>query len=305
MGGSNLWDPEWEVSEGLARKFISSQFPQLAHLTIHKLGYGWDNTVYRVGDEFVFRFPRRKVAIAPLQMEGKILPMLEAYIPIPYSKPLFFGEGDYEYPAPFLGYPYLIGKFPIGLTDEQRTLSAPILARFLKRLHTFPVQLAVESGIQFDHRNLTDIALRKEKMLIFLADLRAHISDEDYQAMADYLHELNTEPVEPSHIFLHGDLHFKNMLVDEQGLISGIIDWGDMNIGHPACDLNVVYSFLPPGARASFFAEYGEVDEETKRLARLIAVYIPMLIWMQAIDDHEAAVAEEAKTIIARALADA
>ncbi|BFT72027.1 hypothetical protein PAENIP36_34690 [Paenibacillus sp. P36] len=47
------------------------------------------------------------------------------------------------------------------------------------------------------------------------------------------------------------------------------------------------------------------MDEETNRLARLIAVYIPMLIWMQAIDDQEAAVAEEAKTIIARALADA
>lgn len=68
---------------------------------------------------------------------------------------------------------------------------------------------------------------------------------------------------------------------------------------HPACDLNVVYSFLPPDARASFFAAYGDVDEETKRLARLIAVYIPMLICMQAIDDKD-----EAKTIIARALAD-
>jgi aminoglycoside phosphotransferase (APT) family kinase protein len=304
LGGSNLWDAEWEVSEELARKLITTQFPQLADLTIQQLGYGWDNTVYLVGDEIVFRFPRRKVAIDLLQMEGKILPLLEAYMPLPYSKPLYVGEASMEYPAPFLGYPYLAGKFPIGLTDEQRTLSVPILAQFLKRLHAFPLDLANENGIQHDHRNLTDIATRKEKMLSFLSDLSAHIREEDHLAIANYLEQLNIEPVKPRHIFLHGDLHFKNMLVNEQGIVSGIIDWGDMNIGHPACDLNVVYSFLPPDARGSFYAEYGDVDEETKRLARLIAVYIPMLIWMQAIDNEDAAVAEEARTIITRALSD-
>lgn len=305
MGGSNLWDAQWEVSEELARKLITTQFPQLADLAIQQLGYGWDNTVYLVGDDVVFRFPRRKVAIDLIQMEGMILPLLEAYMPLPYSKPLYVGEASLEYPAPFLGYAYLKGKFPMGLTDEQRTLSVPILAQFLKRLHAFPIGLASENGIQHDHRNLTDIALRKEKMLGFLTDLSPHIREDDHLAIANYLDQLNIEPVQPRHIFLHGDLHFKNMLVDEQGLISGIIDWGDMNIGHPACDLNVVYSFIPPNARASFFAAYGDVDEETKRLARLIAVYIPMLIWMQAIDDNDLTVAEEAKTIIARALADA
>ncbi|MZQ86974.1 phosphotransferase [Paenibacillus sp. 5J-6] len=304
MGSSNLWDAEWEVSGELAGKLIAAQFPQLAHLTIQQVGYGWDNTVYLVGDEIVFRFPRRKVAIDLLHMEGKLLPQLETYMPLPYSKPLYFGEASLEYPAPFLGYPYLTGKFPIGLTDEQRTGSVPILAQFLKRLHAFPIDIANENGIQHDHRNLTDLASRKEKMLSFLSDLSAHISEEDHLAIANYLDQLNIEPVQPRHIFLHGDLHFKNMLVNEQGIVSGIIDWGDMNIGHPACDLNVVYSFLPPDARASFFAAYGNVDEETKRLARLIAVYIPMLIWMQAIDDKDAEVAEEAKTIIARALAD-
>lgn len=152
MGGSNLWDAEWEVSEDLARKLITTQFPQLAHLTVQQIGYGWDNTVYLVGDQIVFRFPRRKVAIDLLQMEGKLLPLLEAFMPLPYSKPLYFGVKSFEYPAPFLGYPYLTGKFPIGLTDEQRTGSVPILAQFLKRLHAFPVDIANENGIQHDHR---------------------------------------------------------------------------------------------------------------------------------------------------------
>ena len=116
--------------------------------------------------------------------------------------------------------------------------------------------------------------------------------------------KLKIEKVKQKYAFLHGDLHFKNMLVDENGKVSGIIDWGDINIGHPACDLNVVYSFLPPYARSNFFKEYGEVDEETKILARLIAIYIPILIMIQAIDHNDERLIDEAKANIKRALAD-
>lgn len=89
MGSSNLWDADWEISEELAQRLISSQFPQLSSKEIKRLGYGWDNTVFLAGDEYVFRFPRRKVAIDSLKMEAKILPKLEDFISIPYSKPLF------------------------------------------------------------------------------------------------------------------------------------------------------------------------------------------------------------------------
>lgn len=304
MGGSSQWDAEWEVSEELAHRLISNQFPQLASKRIQKLGHGWDNTVYLVGTEYVFRFPRREVAIHSLTIEKNILPKLKDYCSIDYSLPLFFGEGNYGYPAPFLGYPYLSGEFPIRLTDKKRAVSAKMLAVFLKNLHAFPVQIAEENGVRHDHRNLTDIALRKEKMHQFLSNISSHLSKEEYLALSNYLKRLTTKKVKPKHTFLHGDLHFKNMLVDKNGKISGIIDWGDINIGHPACDLNVVYSFLPPHARSTFFDVYGEVDEETKLLARLMAVYIPILIMMQAIDLHDIRSIDEAKANIKRALAD-
>ncbi|MCJ8011018.1 aminoglycoside phosphotransferase family protein [Paenibacillus sp. KQZ6P-2] len=304
MGSTNLWDAEWDLPLEMASALIYSQFPQLSSKRIRRLDHGWDNTVYLVGNEYVFRFPRRQVAVSLLEMEGRILPKLADRISIPYSKPVFHGVGNQEYPSPFLGYTYLPGKFPIGLTDEHRCLSISALARFLKGLHAFPVQDAEENGAPHDHRNLTDIASRKEKMLTFLSDLRGHIREEDYRQIEAYLQSLTIDRVEPKEVFLHGDLHFKNMLVDESGQIAGIIDWGDMNIGHPACDLSVAYNFVPPGGREAFFKEYGEVDEETHILARLIAVYIPMLILLQAVTDHNAEIAEEAKANIRRALVD-
>ncbi|MCQ4088418.1 phosphotransferase [Saccharibacillus sp. JS10] len=303
MGSSNQWDAEWEVSQELACRLISNQFPELASKSVKKLGYGWDNTVYLVGTEYVFRFPRREFAIPSLEIEKKILPKLKDYCSLDYSMPLFFGKADYGYPAPFLGYSYLPGDFPIGLTDKQRALSATTIAVFLKNLHTFPVQVALEHGVQQDHRNLTDIEERKKKMYTFLPNVAPHLSEEEYLALVNYLEQLSIQKVEQKHTFLHGDLHFKNMLVDKSGKISGIIDWGDINIGHPACDLNIGYSFLPPEARSTFFDVYGEVDEETKILARLIALYIPMLIMMQAISEGDQRLIDEAKGNIKRALA--
>ncbi|WP_187274258.1 hypothetical protein [Paenibacillus sp. N3.4] len=47
--------------------------------------------------------------------------------------------------------------------------------------------------------------------------------------------------------------------------------------------------------RGNFFKEYGDVDEETKLLARLIAIFIPILIMLQAIDDRDEKLVDEAK----------
>lgn len=304
VANTNQWDADWEMSEELVQRLIYTQFPELTSKRIKLLGNGWDNTVYMVGDEYVFRFPRRNVAISLIEMEGSLLPKLADFMTIPYPQPLFYGQGNDEYPMPFLGYTYVSGEFPLGIADEQRAASAVALAHFLKKLHSFPPQQAFECGAPHDHRNLRDVAGRKEKMRKFFADLSDHLQEEERFALARYLDQVRTDPVKQQEVFLHGDLHFKNMLVNERGKVSGIIDWGDMNVGHPACDLSVAYSFLPPQARPPFFVEYGEVDEETKRLARMIAIYIPMLIWLQAIADQDEKVAEEARATIKRALAE-
>lgn len=74
MGGTNVWDAEWEVNEEQARTLIGRQFPQLSSKQVKRLGWGWDNTVFLIGDEYVFRFPRRTIAVGSIRMEGKLLP---------------------------------------------------------------------------------------------------------------------------------------------------------------------------------------------------------------------------------------
>ncbi|MBB3127717.1 aminoglycoside phosphotransferase (APT) family kinase protein [Paenibacillus rhizosphaerae] len=298
----NQWDADMHITDAMVRLLIESQFPELSGLRIRRIGEGWDNAVYRVGDSYTFRFPRRSIAVELLRTEGRLLPLLDEYITLPYPKPLFYGQESEAYPVPFLGYTYIPGTFPVGLGDEQRRLSAASLARFLRKLHSFPVGTAREAGASEDHRNLTDVAARKEKMVGVLSGLKPHLPMEEYDTVQEYLKRVTVKRITRQEVMLHGDLHFKNMLADERGQIRGVIDWGDLNVGHPGCDLNIAYSFLGPAERRLFFEQYGEVNEESRLLARLIGVFIPMLLLAQAVQIQDVGVAEEARASICRAL---
>lgn len=101
---------------------------------------------------------------------------------------------------------------------------------------------------------------------------------------------------------VHGDLNFRNFLVDGDGAVTGVIDWGDAHIGCPAVDISLVYSYLPPFARPQFFRAYGEVDAETVRLARFRALYTNMVILLYAHDIGDANQTREAQRAISNAL---
>nr|WP_280138815.1 phosphotransferase [Fictibacillus solisalsi] len=74
----------------------------------------------------------------------------------------------------------------------------------------------------------------------------------------------------------------RNTLVNNEGVIAGIIDWGDVHVGHPAVDLSFVYSFLPPEGRDRFYQIYGEVTPETQELARFKALYTTAVLLLYA-----------------------
>jgi aminoglycoside phosphotransferase (APT) family kinase protein len=56
-------------------------------------------------------------------------------------------------------------------------------------------------------------------------------------------------------VWLHGDLHPANILVND-GQVSGVIDFGDITAGDPASDLSVAWMLLPPSCHAIFWSAY-------------------------------------------------
>ena len=73
------------------------------------------------------------------------------------------------------------------------------------------------------------------------------------------------EPSRGDPVWLHGDLHYANVLVD-QGRFSAIVDWGDVCSGDPATDLAAIWLlFAERAARKAALAAYGADHALTMR----------------------------------------
>jgi len=294
---SPIWDPQEVVTESLANRLIEEQFPQLKPVKAEVIGEGFDNTVFQVNDEYIFRFPRRQVAAQLLDTENAILPKLVEKLPIPIPNPTFIGVAGIGYAWPFTGYPIVNGTTPGLLPTAQRIQSVEKLALFLKILHRFPIKDAIQSKVPYDELNRLDIKSRRPKLMENLhktAELGLYTSQKELE---QFIESLSPDIKGTELALVHGDLHPRNMLVDKVGNVSGIIDWGDTHIGSPAIDLSIVYTFIPPEGRALFYNIYGRVDKQTENLAKFKAIYTTTLLLLYAHDNSDQLLIEECKEI--------
>jgi aminoglycoside phosphotransferase (APT) family kinase protein len=86
--------------------------------------------------------------------------------------------------------------------------------------------------------------------------------------------------------WLHGDLHPRNILV-ERGVMTGIIDWGDITSGDIATDLASIWMlFGDRSCRQQALQSYGEISEATLQRARGWAVLFGVILLETGLADH-------------------
>ena len=264
------WTADVRVDEELAGKLVAAQFPPLPERSLVFLGEGWDYAAFLVDDALVFRFPRRKLGVAGTEREIAILPLLGPLLPVAVPNPVHVGRPSDDFPWPFYGAPYLPGAEPDrSLREDMRTRLARPLARVLRALHAPTTLVAAGDGLPVDPMGRGDMAVRAPRAretVLAIAELWQPPPEID-ELLAE---SLELPPPEASAV-CHGDLHFRQLLV-EDGALSGIVDWVDLCRGDPAIDISLVYGFLPPSARDEFFAEYGEVEPSVLLRARVLAL---------------------------------
>jgi aminoglycoside phosphotransferase (APT) family kinase protein len=293
-----VWTAEVEVDEGLARRLIAAQFPQVKLDALTPLGVGWDNTVWLADERWVFRFPRREVAIPGFARELAALPQLAPRLPLPIPHPVLVGRPSDEFPWPFFGAAHVPGREPLGLDEATRAGLARPLGRFLRALHDASVD-----GLPVDPMGRADMAIRVPKTLDQLApvvDAGLWQIPDPVRRMLDRAHAL---PPTDATAVLHGDLHFRHLLVDDHGALSGVIDWGDICRGDPSIDLSLVWSLLPASARPDFLAAYGRVGEARLLRARVLAINLCSVLLLYGHDEGMADVEREAHAGLERAAA--
>ncbi|CAH0241685.1 Bifunctional AAC/APH [Peribacillus sp. Bi96] len=281
------WLAEYPVSLDLAGKLIRLQFPEIELKEIKQLGEGFDNTVIQINGEFVFRFPRRPIAVTLIQVENQLLPSIAGTLPLDIPEPIFFGKPSTIYPYPFTGYKIVKGHLPVEGSVANKIESAKRFAHFLKVLHSFPVEKARNLGVQPDGLRRLDVSFRQKSLMENVSTLlKLGYNDQAY-AVKDFVERLGDVDVQHPITLVHGDIHIRNVLLNDEGILTGIIDWGDVHIGNPAIDFSFLYSYFPKEARQSFFEIYGEIEKETECLARFRAIYMLVTLLVYGIDRHD------------------
>ena len=256
---------EVEVSADLVRRLLADQHPDLARLPVEFLANGWDNELYRVGDELVARLPRRALGAQIILNEQRWLPGLAPRLPLPVPYPERTG-------VPGCGYPYCwsVVRYLPGVPAAQTSSfdpggAAAAVGGFLGVLH-------VPAPADAPANPFRGVPLA-ERAGTFAANLALLNRDQvDREAVLRVQDAALAAPgYDGPPVWLHGDLHPANILVDD-GQVSGVIDFGDITAGDPASDLSVAWMLLPPDRHDSFWSAYqtagGRVGDALRARAR-------------------------------------
>ncbi len=127
---------ELDISPDLVRRLLAAQQPDLAHLPVGVMAHGWDNVMFRIGDDLVARLPRRAMAVKFLLHEQRWLPVLASRLPLPVPALVRAGRPGLGYPWPWSIVPFLPGQPAAGNPPADPGAAAADLGRFLGALHT-------------------------------------------------------------------------------------------------------------------------------------------------------------------------
>jgi len=251
---------EVEVDATLAQALLREQHPILAHLPCVPVEAGWDNAMVRLGEAFCLRLPRRAAAAILIEHEQAWLPGLAEQLPILVPAPLWTGQPGCGYPWRWSIVPWLAGQ-PADLCPPASSEAAR-LGAFLKALHCpAPVNAPINPvrAVPLQQR-----APGVEERMQRLEGPASLITPELRRMWAAALEA----PVDVPPTWIHGDLHPRNVLV-ENGAFSGIIDWGDIATGDRATDLAAIWMlFEDAHARRMAWNAYGTVTYSTYMRAK-------------------------------------
>ncbi|WP_329174762.1 aminoglycoside phosphotransferase family protein [Streptomyces sp. NBC_01477] len=253
----------FEIDETLVRTLVREQHPDLAELDLRAVVGGWDNQLWRLGNELAVRMPRTERAPSLLRKEHRWLPALAPGLPLPVPTPVRIGEPSVRFPQPWTIAAWVHGE-PADRVPISHGRAAGTLADFLTALHvTAPADAPVSPDRGVPLRTVADTV---GKLLEDFAPEEVGL-----QRVQQVWDEALAAPEwEGPPVWLHADLHPANVVVSD-GTLSGVIDFGDMCAGDPAVDLAAAWVLLPAGAAARFFEAYAHADEATVRRARGLA----------------------------------
>ena len=273
-----------EITPELVRELVDSQFSQWQTLPILPVAQsGHDNRTFHLGETMTVRLPSSEQYVAQVEKEAKWLPFLASKLALPIATPLTVGVPSQAYPFPWSVNAFIEGET---LTHENVTdmpTFATDLANFLQQLQNIKTTDAPVAGAHNFYRGASP-KVYDEEVKAALKEQAEYLPIEKIEHIWEQA--LATE-WEGAPVWIHGDVAPGNLLV-KNGVLCGVIDFGIMGVGDPACDYAMAWTFFNKKSRQNFLAG---LDCGTINRARSWALW-KALITLNATNP---AVAENAK----------
>lgn len=290
---------EVDIDVWLVERLVAAQLPGWAGLPVEPVfPLGTDNANYRLGAELVARLPRISRAVTALEKEVEWLPRLVPSLPLAAPVPAAVGEPGEGFPFPWAVYTWLEGE-PATAERLDPGRAASDLAGLVASLQALDATNGPGPGEHNVHRG-EPIRLRDEATRAALASLGDRVDAEAVTAAWERALEAPDRDGPP--VWIHGDLDARNLLARD-GRLSGVLDWGCLGVGDPACDVMVAWKMLPASARETFRSELG-VDDATWARARGWALSQALMALSYYTEETNAALVGEARRWLDEVLAD-
>ncbi|HEV7694435.1 MAG TPA: aminoglycoside phosphotransferase family protein [Hyphomonadaceae bacterium] len=243
-----LHEDEIGIGEALARRLVASQFPQWKDLPLVRVpAGGTDNAVFRLGADMAVRLPRRPSAAEQVEKEQRFLPGLQRSLPLAIPAPIAAGRPGEGYPWSWSICGWIEGEAAFAAPFDE-IAAARDLAPFIGALHRIDAAGGPAPG---PHNFFRGVPLAQRDRSTRAAIVKLVDMFEADELTVTWEQALHTPAWSGPPKWIHGDLHPGNILVQDRR-ISGVIDFGGLGVGDPACDLMAAWTVLGAEGRAAF-----------------------------------------------------
>jgi len=273
------------------RRLVDGQFPEWRDREVRRVtNTGWNNIMFRLGDDMVVRLPRADAYADQVSREQEWLPKLAALLPLPIPAPLGAGVPDAGYPLRWSVYRWLPGS-----DATQEHYNENVLARELAEFLAAMAKINPADGPLPSQSNFfrgAPPAIYQSQVSAAIAFLNTSYDQREVEHI--WSAGLDTHGAQQL-VWFHGDISLANLLVTD-GHLSAVIDFGNMGVGDRACDLAIAWNVFGTEGRDAFRAACG-VDDGTWHRGRCWALWKALILFTGLVDGHPRDVAR-ARTVL-------
>jgi aminoglycoside phosphotransferase (APT) family kinase protein len=270
VGRAKMHADEVDTGVALVRRLLGGQFPQWADLEIEPVvSYGTDHDIYRLGDHLAARLPRIGRATEQAAKEAEWLLRLAPHLPLAVPVQLAMGHPAEGYPFEWSVYQWLPGE-NANFTIDELDQAAVDLAAFVKALRQIDSTGAHPRSPRSRGAPLAEL---DEPVRQSIGELGSRIDGDT--TLRSWEESLNAPGWDGQEVWVHGDLLPGNLLVID-GRLSAVIDFGGLNVGDPACDLQPAWNVFAGDSRTRYRDEL-QVDDASWLRGRGWALYQAVL----------------------------